>query len=41
MADEPDDRPDDSREDPVDTLIFLAVLISGFLIIHFAIARIW
>jgi len=41
MADEPDDQSEEGREDPVDTIIFLTVLISGFLIIHFAIARLW
>jgi len=41
MADEPEDQSEDGREDPIDTIIFLTVLISGFLIIHFAIARIW
>ncbi|HET6320462.1 MAG TPA: hypothetical protein VFF87_00270 [Hyphomicrobium sp.] len=41
MADEPDEQSEESREDPVDTIIFLTVLITGFLIIHFAIARLW
>jgi len=41
MANDPDDQPEEGREDPVDTAIFLAVLISGFLIVHFAVARIW
>lgn len=33
------DREDDYS--PVETAIFLAVLISGFLLVHFCVVRIW
>lgn len=33
--------PNGGDEDPVQTAIFLAVLISGFLLIHFFVFRIW
>jgi len=37
-----DSKPDpEGEDDPVKTAIFLAVLISGFLLVHFGVARIW
>lgn len=40
MSDDPRHDPDGDFT-PVQTAIFLAVLISGFLLVHFFVARLW
>ena len=41
MMNEPKKDTEENRDDPVQTAIFLAILISGFLLIHFFAVRIW
>ena len=41
MKNDPKDEREDEGDDPVRTAIFLAILISGFLLIHFFAVRIW
>ncbi len=41
MTNDPKDERENGNDDPVQTAIFLAILISGFLLIHFFAVRIW
>ena len=41
MTNEPKNDREHERDDPIQTAIFLAIIISGFLLIHFFAFRIW